>query len=928
MSHLCSPRRPPSPPPSPPLSSGSANDRQRRLGAIAEAAHLLLLPLPSTQDAPPRQKKSRTRSRSSRRSASPGSKTSPSPRSKSPSSSSSPVPPLDPSTAPSTSSSRASRRCITPSPRSSPVCPTAGLSPRPHASPQSPSSPPQIALAASPSPHASPMPLSASQDSQPSGDRRRRARSKPPTSSERSPSQSPPPSSKTPPPISLQSPPPLVPTVSAIFRQRDAEGRQRRQQEIDGLRQWLASAIAMRTVAHPPVADRPFAHRPVIARPSSPSPCSIWTPLSPTHDSHQSSPIQSRPIITNNHIILHNNNKQQAIFHEQSIDNTAEPGLRERDRSFSQVLTSQPDHDPILEPQNDDGDDEENEEDVVVVDDVLVNDDDDDGNIDDNPSAITCSSKSHLAPPPFSGMKDLPGSALGYPLAPLTIARRTDMRMEFSPQDPLYPERHHSFRMVFGARAVNPSAPQPPRLVIRGRYAKGELTFVREVFKGLGFVEVHRESPFFQAAWVIRFSPEEFQKMTASQKVNFMPGTACLCRKDRLHETLTQAMRRFHPDDFAFWPRGFCLPAEYPLLQAHWQRQGISSEAWILKPPLSSCGRRIRLFTSLEQVDPADEWMAKNIPLAQRYIANPVLVDGFKCTLRVYAAITAVDPLRVYVYPEGLVRICSQRYSTELDSFEDVFSHLDSIDINEARTEAFHEAVDPSVPNREGLRMLITDWARWQQQQIGLNPQALWRNIHEVVVKSILAAEPAISRAVKGLVKKRFNCFDLFGYDILVDQAHKCWLLEINHTPSMSQHTQLENRVKLDLLSSLFRLVDYPASDLARVGALTARRWPHLVQLQYLQRRALDASHLLPPGFRLVQQLTWEHLWIIIDRELELLRSAPWVPVFPALDTCERYQPFMLKNNNAVLVDWVQSEFHSTQLELMAQQLMDQISPK
>lgn len=53
----------------------------------------------------------------------------------------------------------------------------------------------------------------------------------------------------------------------------------------------------------------------------------------------------------------------------------------------------------------------------------------------------------------------------------------------------------------------------------------------------------------------------------------------------------------------------------------------------------------------------------------------------------------------------------------------------------------------------------------------------------------------------------RSNCFEIFGFDVLLDSDLKPWLVEVNLSPSLSPDSPLDMTVKTNLLTDTFNLI-------------------------------------------------------------------------------------------------------------------------
>ena len=74
-------------------------------------------------------------------------------------------------------------------------------------------------------------------------------------------------------------------------------------------------------------------------------------------------------------------------------------------------------------------------------------------------------------------------------------------------------------------------------------------------------------------------------------------------------------------------------------------------------------------------------------------------------------------------------------------------------------------------------------------------------------MKTCVSTEHVVNNATEMFVPyKSSNCFELLGFDILIDQNLKPWLLEVNLSPALACDSPLDQKIKANCLSDLLSL--------------------------------------------------------------------------------------------------------------------------
>lgn len=258
-----------------------------------------------------------------------------------------------------------------------------------------------------------------------------------------------------------------------------------------------------------------------------------------------------------------------------------------------------------------------------------------------------------------------------------------------------------------------------------------------------------------------------FRTMRPGQWINHTPGNHALTVKSRLYQSLDAARRRAPAElqeRFSFFPRSYLMPEDYHALQ----RDAFEApdRRWIIKPKSLSRGRGISVAADAGIV-PVD---AKT--MVQEYLKRPHLYEGRKYVLRCYLAITSVEPLRVYLYKEGFVKLASEPYQD--GDFDNLYAHLTNPDVN-----ALNDEVDDSVVFHS-----FADYRQWLARNGG-DPAPIFSALREIGVITAIAARESMRERLTASGAWAPGCCELIGMDCMIDEDLKPWLLECNLSPSL-----------------------------------------------------------------------------------------------------------------------------------------------
>jgi hypothetical protein len=218
---------------------------------------------------------------------------------------------------------------------------------------------------------------------------------------------------------------------------------------------------------------------------------------------------------------------------------------------------------------------------------------------------------------------------------------------------------------------------------------------------------------------------------------------------------------------------------------------------WIVKPSGLSRGRGVNCIDQLNDI--LSNIRLHNQTVIQKYIENPLIIQGRKFDIRQWVLVTNLNPLTIYLFDTPYVRFGAEDF--HIDDFKNIFSHLTGNSIAKHSDKFENSEIEGDMWENEQFREFL-------KKKYGRD---CWPEVQEKIKKiAIYALMSARHRIVN-----RKNTYEVFGFDIMVDELLNVYLIEINLSPDWTYSTKItEKLVKIASEDMMKIAVDLPEENL------------------------------------------------------------------------------------------------------------------
>ena len=220
---------------------------------------------------------------------------------------------------------------------------------------------------------------------------------------------------------------------------------------------------------------------------------------------------------------------------------------------------------------------------------------------------------------------------------------------------------------------------------------------------------------------------------------------------------------------------------------------------WLIKRINLNRGRKIKVMSNLVEITQIINQIKKEEKvkyiIIQKYIEKPLLYCGRKFDIRIWVLFSFLgksDKFEAYVFKEGHLKASSEIF--DINSL-DLFIHLTNYSIQK-NNKNFSKI---EIGNEISFNDFQNELNKNKKRNINFK-----KDIFNKIIKIIGITANIAKYKINGYNGK--NCFEIFGYDFMLDEEYNPYLLEINTNPGYEESSPLIKMLVPRMIDDALRL--------------------------------------------------------------------------------------------------------------------------
>ncbi|KAL1771303.1 tubulin-tyrosine ligase [Sigmodon hispidus] len=199
---------------------------------------------------------------------------------------------------------------------------------------------------------------------------------------------------------------------------------------------------------------------------------------------------------------------------------------------------------------------------------------------------------------------------------------------------------------------------------------------------------------------------------------------------------------------------------------------------WIAKSSAGAKGEGILISSEAsELLDFIDN--QGQVHVIQKYLERPLLLEPGHRKFDIRSWVLVDHQYNIYLYREGVLRTASEPYHA--DNFQDKTSHLTNHCIQKEYSKNYGKY-------EEWNEMFFEEFSQYLSSSLNSSLESsILLQIKHIIRSCLMSIEPSISTRYLP-----YQSFQLFGFDFMVDEELKVWLIEVNGAPACAQKLYAE----------------------------------------------------------------------------------------------------------------------------------------